>query len=84
MRTTVTLDADTERIIRRRMAAEGVSFKQALNESIRDSERDARPSQAFATRAVPLGQPLVDLTKATRLAAQLDDETAMAKLRREA
>jgi hypothetical protein len=35
MRTTVTLDADTEELLRRRMRERGVSFKVALNEAIR-------------------------------------------------
>jgi hypothetical protein len=35
MRTTVTLDADTERLIRRAMRERGQSFKTALNEAIR-------------------------------------------------
>ena len=35
MRTTVTLDADTELLVRRRMRERGISFKQALNDAIR-------------------------------------------------
>jgi hypothetical protein len=35
MRTTVTLDADTEKLIRDLMRERGVSFKRALNDAIR-------------------------------------------------
>jgi hypothetical protein len=35
VRTTVTLDADTEALLRRRMRERGLSFKQALNDAIR-------------------------------------------------
>lgn len=84
MRTTVTLDPDTEEIIRRRMAAEGVSFKHALNATVRDGARSRTPATPFVTRTAALGRPLVDLTKATRLATRLDDEAIVAKLHRDA
>lgn len=35
MRTTVTLDPDTEALIRREMARSGVNFKRVINEAIR-------------------------------------------------
>lgn len=42
-RTTVTLDPDTEQIIRVRMRRLGVSFKRALNDAIRDGDTASRP-----------------------------------------
>jgi len=37
VRTTVTLDPDVEQLLHERMAAHGISFKQALNDAVRDS-----------------------------------------------
>ena len=54
MRTTVTLDDDALAVVRRRMRERGVSFKQALNDAIRDGAQ-GRPSAEFATRTADLG-----------------------------
>ncbi|MDN5861637.1 MAG: hypothetical protein L0H84_23800, partial [Pseudonocardia sp.] len=67
MRTTVTLDPDTEQIVRDRMAAKGVSFKQALNDSIRVGRLTAE-QQPFSTPVFRMGVPAVDLTKALQIA----------------
>jgi hypothetical protein len=81
MRTTVTLDPDTEQIIRDRMAAKGVSFKQALNDSIREGRLDAE-QQPFSTPTVHMGTPAVDLTKALRIAGELEDDELSREIRR--
>ena len=74
MRTTVTLDADTEQIVRERRLADGVSFKRALNDAIRDgAARRPRPP-VFRSPVFALGEPSVDLTHALRLAADLEDQ----------
>ncbi|MDN5797574.1 MAG: antitoxin [Intrasporangium sp.] len=81
MRTTVTLDPDTDRILRERMRKRGVTFKQALNDSIRDGNvrpRTRRP----ATNPRGMGAPKVDLTKALQLADELQDTDQIAKLAR--
>lgn len=80
MRTTVTLDADAEQIVRGRMAAKNVSFKRALNDAIRDGA-GVRADMHFSTQPVELGKPLVDLTHANRLAAELEDAELVQKLR---
>lgn len=80
MRTTVTLDSDAEQIIRRRMAAKGVSFKRALNDAIREGGGAGADLQ-FSTTAVQMGEPLVDLTQAGRVAGDLEDAELVRKLR---
>lgn len=80
MRTTVTLDPDTEQVIRDRMAAKGVSFKVALNEAIRDGAR-GRVDVAFSTQTFNLGRPKVDVTKANQLVGDLDDTDLVERLR---
>lgn len=80
MRTTVTLDADTEQAVRERMRRDGVSFKRALNDAIRTGvarEQSARVD--FVTRSVSLGRPTIDLDRALQVAAaDEDDEIARA------
>lgn len=53
MRTTVTLDADTERLLRSAMRARNVGFKTALNDAIRRGLREhaAGAEPRFAVRA---------------------------------
>ncbi|MFT3872268.1 MAG: hypothetical protein QM714_06410 [Nocardioides sp.] len=79
MRTTVTLDPDTEQIVRERMKTKGLSFKQALNDSIRDGAH-ARPDYIFQTPTAPIGFT-IDLTKANQVAAELENEEILAQMR---
>ena len=53
MRTTVTLDADTERLLRSAMRARNVGFKTALNDAIRQGLREhaAGAEPRFTIRA---------------------------------
>jgi hypothetical protein len=80
MRTTVTLDPDTEALIKRVMAERDLSFKEAINQAIRDGLTPTRSKgrQAFPVR--DLGEPLVDLTHALRLADQMEDQELSRKL----
>ena len=80
MRTTVTLDPDTEAILRRLMQERGLSFKQAINEAIRSGSRPARPRAPFQGRTFDMGQPAIPLDKALRLAADLEDDELIRKL----
>lgn len=82
MRTTVTLDDDTLALIKRRMAERGTSFKQALNDAIREGAAQRPAPAAFATRAADLGVPSVNLDRALQLAGELEDEELVRKQRR--
>lgn len=79
MRTTVTLDPDVEALIKKAMQEHGLSFKQALNDAIR---RGAAPktSVRFRTPTFDMGEPIVPLTKALTLAADLEDDEIVRKL----
>lgn len=81
-RTTVTLDPDTEQLVRARVAERGVTFKQALNDLIREGVPAPRDRAAFTTRTASLGMPSVPLDQALRLAADLEDEELLRKMRR--
>lgn len=81
VRTTVTLDPDTEALVRKRMKERKVSFKQALNDCIREGAH-ARRSKAtpFRTPTADLGEPTVSIERALRLAAELEDEALVRKV----
>jgi hypothetical protein len=81
MRTTVTLDPDTEALVRRRMRDRGVSFKQALNDAIREGALARTTTRSFATETAALGLPAVNLDHALRVAADIEDEEIVRKMR---
>ena len=82
MRTTLTLDESLARELKKRAAASGRSFKDVVNEAIaRGLASTGRPKR-YRLRPTSLGGPQegVDLTKAVRLAAALEDEEWARKL----
>lgn len=82
MRTTVTLDPDTEQMIRARMAEGRVSFKQALNDAIRDGCRaSGRRPEPFRTETASMGRPTINLDRALQVAAELEDDELIARMR---
>ena len=80
MRTTATLDADTEQLIRCRMAERKVSFKQALNDLLRDAQPENRELGHFQTTTWTMGMPAVNLDKALGLAAELEDDELIRRM----
>lgn len=81
VRTTVTLDSDTEQIIRRRMRERGMSFKEALNDAIRSGVSQAAATQPFRTRTASMGEPTVNLDRALQVVAELEDDELIRKMR---
>jgi hypothetical protein len=78
----VTLDDDVVAALRRIERERGVSFKEALNSAIRAglAGRDA-PAAPFTVHTFAAEvQPGVDLTRANRLLADLEDEELARKL----
>lgn len=80
MRTTVTLDADSERIIRQRMSEQRVSFKQALNDLVREGRASIDGTLEFRTTIRSMGLPTVALDKALQLAGMLEDEEFLRRM----
>lgn len=74
MRTTLTLDDDLAMQLHRVAAQTGRSFKDVVNEAIRQGlARTPAPAPAVIPRPHATGRPLVDLTKALAVAESLDD-----------
>lgn len=84
MRTTVTLDDDTLVVIRRLMRERNLSFKQALNDAIRQGTQRRTPPAAFETRTADLGVPSINLDRALQIAGELEDEELIRRQRRRA
>jgi len=72
IRTTITLDPDVYSMIQRRLDVPGASLKSVVNDAIR-SGLAPRRRQTFRTKTADMGQPLVSLDHALRLAGDLDD-----------
>lgn len=81
MRTTVTLDPDTEQLIQRRMRERGVSFKQALNDAIRAGAATPGSGEPFRTEVVSMGESRVNLDRALQVVADLEDDELLRKMR---
>ncbi len=79
MRTTVTLDSDTEQLIRRHMKERRISFKRALNDAVRDGLSSVhRPD--FRTPTMSMGRPVVNLDRALQISGELEDEELIRKM----
>lgn len=78
MRTTITLDPDTDAAVRRLMRERGLTFKQAVNAAIRAGTGTRR--RKFRTPTANLGAARVPVEHALRLAAELEDEELIRKL----
>jgi hypothetical protein len=82
MRTTVTLDPDVAAKLKQNANERGVSFKEALNSSVRRGlESSAAPSRPYRVPTRQLGvRPGINLDKALQLAGELEDAETMRKL----
>ena len=80
VRTTVTLDPDTAALIEQRMRERGVTFKQALNDAIRAGAMPT-PTTPFRTETADLGTPSVNLDRALQVAADLEDDELIRRMR---
>jgi len=83
MRTTVTLDPDVAARLKEEMRRRDISFKEALNSSIRrglDGDRRTR-GEPYKVRTARMGaRPGVNLDKALQLAGELEDEEILRKM----
>jgi hypothetical protein len=76
-RTTVTLDADVQRLLKDTAYRTGRPYKWVLNDAVRQGLAPERSKARVPAPVWPLydmGVPLVDLTKAMALADELDDQ----------
>jgi hypothetical protein len=81
MRRTVTLEPDVEALIKGLMRDRGLTFKQAINDAVR-AGMASRPARLTVLPTYDMGEPLVDITKALRLAGELEDQDRVSRLAR--
>jgi len=80
MRTTITLDPDTEALVKRLMRERGLSFKEAVNQAIRRGLAP-EPSEPRRTPTFQMGlDPALPWDKALELAGLLEDEELARRL----
>jgi hypothetical protein len=83
MRTTITLDPDVAAALRKQVRQSGEPFKQVLNNAVRAGLRAKKDGhQPYQPLAFNMGKPTIDLTKASSLSAELEDEELIRQLRR--
>ena len=81
MRTTVRIDDDLLRQIKDRAHRENLSLSKLLNEVLRRGlAREPQRRRPFKQKTHDMGKPLIDLTKANAIAAELEDEAILRKL----
>ena len=86
MRSTVRLDDDLLTSLKERAEREDTSLTKLLNRALREwlagrwSDIESR-KLAYREKTFDTGKPLVDLTKALQLSAELEDEAIIEKLR---
>jgi len=83
MRTTVRIDDDLMRTLKERANREDVSLSRLLNDAIRLGLSTSPASQRkkrFVQKTYKMGRPLLDLTKASALAAAMEDEEIIRKM----
>jgi hypothetical protein len=80
MRTTITLEPDVAALIQRVMRERQLTFKQAVNETLRAALRPRSAQSRFRTPTFPMqARDGVDLTKALQLAGELEDEALLVR-----
>jgi hypothetical protein len=81
-RTTVTLDPDVKQQLKELARKRNVSFKVALNETVRAGLAAGRGGRRrFIVESQPMGlKPGVDLTHALQLVGELEDEEIIRKM----
>jgi hypothetical protein len=86
MRTTLTLDPDVAQELKARTAEGKASFKEVVNETLRrglTTKPKPKPAEVFRVESTNLAfKPGIDVYKLNHLAAQLEDQEFVRKMRR--
>ncbi len=79
MRTTITLDPDVEVLVKKLMRERRLSFKDAVNASLRKALA-AKPTIELVFPTFDLGVERVDMTHALQVASTLEDDEIVREL----
>jgi hypothetical protein len=80
VRTTITLEEDTLRLVRELMQRDELCFKEAVNRAIRQGLSPAQRRRTFQQRTFSMGfNPAIPYDKALQLADRLEDQELLRK-----
>lgn len=79
MRTTITLDPDVDVLLRTRMRERGLTFKEVVNEALREGLLAREERSPFETPTFDLGGAKVPVEDAVALAGRLEDQALLRK-----
>lgn len=79
MRTTITIESDVDALLRKRMRERGITWKQAVNEALREGLLRDQERSRFETPTFDLGGARVPLERSLELAGRLEDEERLRK-----
>ena len=81
MRTTLRIDDDLFRELKKRASSEGLTLSELVNLALRQSlSTEKRPRRVFRQKTRDLGRPSFDITKANAVAAEFEDQDILRKL----
>ena len=81
MRTTLRIDDDLFRELKKRASSEGLTLSELVNLALRQSlSTEKRPRRVFRQKTRDLGRASFDVTKANTVAAELEDQAVLRKL----
>ena len=81
MRTTLRIDDDLFRELKKRASSEGLTLSELVNLALRQSlSTEKRPRRVFRQKTRDLGRPSFDVTNANAVAAELEDQDILRKL----
>ena len=81
MRTTVTIDPDVDALLRKYIRERGLSFKEGINEALRQALLVDRVPPREHMRTFQMGDPRVDIDKALQLAGEMEDAEIIRQMR---
>jgi hypothetical protein len=80
MRTTITLDAEAEALVKKAMTERKMSFKEVVNAAIKRGLASGVPAQKIDLPTFDMGPAYISLDKAMQLAGALEDEEILRKM----
>jgi len=81
MRTTITLDPDVEALLNKLMSERGLTFKDAVNGLLRTALAPPDANRMdFSFPTYEMGEPVLPLEHALRVAADLEDEEIVRRM----
>lgn len=79
-RTTITISESTHRELKKRAAADGVTFKDAVNRALEAGLAEPVSPRPYKLKPKSLGEPLLPIEHTMRLVGELEDAELIRKM----